>query len=624
MQKILVDIGGERKIVSLTQLQDLARKKYVDEDALVNVKGVPCRVGDVVAQLEEDGAENFTPPDPADSAQNPSPKPPQSTLDFDPEKDRLLNDAIEKLPRPLTHALPKNKSVRNRRPAPIPVHYVPYIKAAIVFAIMLFGVVFVALWRPNDPGEPQLDALSYEAPDREDWEHEEGTQPSQDGEKSHMEDWLDSYEASLEDRDEDLAAEPEDSALDDDPDPNGEPSRADDESRAEDWLDSYEDYPENRNKSHMEDWLDSYVASLEDRDEDLAAEPEDSALDDDPDPNGEPSRADDESRAEDWLDSYEDYPENRNKSLAAGPEVSIFSNDQEPTEDAEPFPAQEASQPKPLESFFEWANAPKKPEKELEKNVKTVPKPTVDHDAIAELFADVPANSRVVYVGSTRQLAETLAAYEGQVQTIVLESGSYELKGSIAVNGKLTLKSKSGDYAYTTILVAAEPAARAAFEISGGRLTLEGVTLKRAGSCPDEYALVAVDKGSAVANNCVLDGSADKGGRGLLLNGAGASANLKSSVFRGFNDGVYAFNWSSLTASNGCVFEENGRGATATHGADLNISGSSFIRNEVGVKVDANGSGSLDKCSFEENGFPYKVYQHSESAFKTSNCVGLD
>lgn len=559
MQKILVDIGGERKIVSLTQLQDLARKKYVDEDALVNVKGVPCRVGDVVAQLEEDGAENFTPPDPADSAQNPSPKPPQSTLDFDPEKDRLLNDAIEKLPRPLTHALPKNKSVRNRRPAPIPVHYVPYIKAAIVFAIMLFGVVFVALWRPNDPGEPQLDALSYEAPDREDWEHEEGTQPSQDGEKSHMEDWLDSYEASL-----------------------------------------------------------------EDRDEDLAAEPEDSALDDDPDPNGEPSRADDESRAEDWLDSYEDYPENRNKSLAAGPEVSIFSNDQEPTEDAEPFPAQEASQPKPLESFFEWANAPKKPEKELEKNVKTVPKPTVDHDAIAELFADVPANSRVVYVGSTRQLAETLAAYEGQVQTIVLESGSYELKGSIAVNGKLTLKSKSGDYAYTTILVAAEPAARAAFEISGGRLTLEGVTLKRAGSCPDEYALVAVDKGSAVANNCVLDGSADKGGRGLLLNGAGASANLKSSVFRGFNDGVYAFNWSSLTASNGCVFEENGRGATATHGADLNISGSSFIRNEVGVKVDANGSGSLDKCSFEENGFPYKVYQHSESAFKTSNCVGLD
>ena len=559
MQKILVDIGGERKIVSLTQLQDLVRRKYVDEDALVNVKGVPCRVGDVVAQLEEDGAENFTPPDPADSAQNPSPKPPQSTLDFDPEKDRLLNDAIEKLPRPLTHALPKNKSVRNRRPAPIPVHYVPYIKAAIVFAIMLFGVVFVALWRPNDPGEPQLDALSYEAPDREDWEHEEGTQPSQDGEKSHMEDWLDSYEASL-----------------------------------------------------------------EDRDEDLAAEPEDSALDDDPDPNGEPSRADDESRAEDWLDSYEDYPENRNKSLAAGPEVSIFSNDQEPTEDAEPFPAQEASQPKPLESFFEWANAPKKPEKELEKNVKTVPKPTVDHDAIAELFADVPANSRVVYVGSTRQLAETLAAYEGQVQTIVLESGSYELKGSIAVNGKLTLKSKSGDYAYTTILVAAEPAARAAFEISGGRLTLEGVTLKRAGSCPDEYALVAVDKGSAVANNCVLDGSADKGGRGLLLNGAGASANLKSSVFRGFNDGVYAFNWSSLTASNGCVFEENGRGATATHGADLNISGSSFIRNEVGVKVDANGSGSLDKCSFEENGFPYKVYQHSESAFKTSNCVGLD
>lgn len=559
MQKILVDIGGERKIVSLTQLQDLARKKYVDEDALVNVKGVPCRVGDVVAQLEEDGAENFTPPDPADSAQNPSPKPPQSTLDFDPEKDRLLNDAIEKLPRPLTHALPKNKSVRNRRPAPIPVHYVPYIKAAIVFAIMLFGVVFVALWRPNDPGEPQLDALSYEAPDREDWEHEEGTQPSQDGEKSHMEDWLDSYEASL-----------------------------------------------------------------EDRDEDLAAEPEDSALDDDPDPNGEPSRADDESRVEDWLDSYEDYPENRNKSLAAGPEISIFPTDQEPTEDAEPFPAQEASQPKPLESFFEWANAPKKPEKELEKNVKTVPKPTVDHDAIAELFADVPANSRVVYVGSTRQLAETLAAYEGQVQTIVLESGSYELKGSIAVNGKLTLKSKSGDYAYTTILVAAEPAARAAFEISGGRLTLEGVTLKRAGSCPDEYALVAVDKGSAVANNCVLDGSADKGGRGLLLNGAGASANLKSSVFRGFNDGVYAFNWSSLTASNGCVFEENGRGATATHGADLNISGSSFIRNEVGVKVDANGSGSLDKCSFEENGFPYKVYQHSESAFKTSNCVGLD
>lgn len=559
MQKILVDIGGERKIVSLTQLQDLARRKYVDEDALVNVKGVPCRVGDVVAQLEEDGAENFTPPDPADSAQNPSPKPPQSTLDFDPEKDRLLNDAIEKLPRPLKHALPKNKSVRNRRPAPIPVHYVPYIKAAIIFAIMLFGVVFVALWRSNDPGEPQLDALSYEAPDREDWEHEEGTQPSQDGEKSHM-----------------------------------------------------------------EDWLDSYKASLEDRDEDLAAEPEDSALDDDPDPNGEPSRADDESRVEDWLDSYEDYPENRNKSLAAGPEISIFPTDQEPTEDAEPFPAQEASQPKPLESFFEWANAPKKPEKELKKNVKTVPKPTVDHDAIAELFADVPANSRVVYVGSTRQLAETLAAYEGQVQTIVLESGSYKLKGSIAVNGKLTLKSKSGDYAYTTILVAAEPAARAAFEISGGRLTLEGVTLKRAGSCPDEYALVAVDKGSAVANNCVLDGSADKGGRGLLLNGAGASANLKSSVFRGFNDGVYAFNWSSLTASNGCVFEENGRGATATHGADLNISGASFIRNEVGVKVDANGSGSLDKCSFEENGFPYKVYQHSESAFKTSNCVGLD
>ena len=75
MQKILVDIGGERKIVSLTQLQDLVRKKYVDEDALVNVKGGPCRVGDVVAQLEEDGAENFTPPDPADSAQNPSPKP---------------------------------------------------------------------------------------------------------------------------------------------------------------------------------------------------------------------------------------------------------------------------------------------------------------------------------------------------------------------------------------------------------------------------------------------------------------------------------------------------------------------------------------------------------------------
>ena len=156
-------------------------------------------------------------------------------------------------------------------------------------------------------------------------------------------------------------------------------------------------------------------------------------------------------------------------------------------------------------------------------------------------------------------------------------------------------------------------------------MTLEGVTIKRNAPCSEEYALIAVDsKGEASIRNCVFDASGAEGGRGISVNGIGSSTTLESTTVKGFNDGVYAFNSSTLNVSNGCVFEENDRGATVANGAELTVSEATFTRNKIGVEVKTDGSGSLSKSSFKENDVPCKVDSYSEKKFKRTNNTGLD
>ena len=263
-----------------------------------------------------------------------------------------------------------------------------------------------------------------------------------------------------------------------------------------------------------------------------------------------------------------------------------------------------------------------------------VPAPllVVDHDKIFDDFFSYDARKNkipsTVTINSPKQLEQALAKLEGKSRTIVLtpNSAPYELKSSRSIEGSITIKGESDDPSDATILVVPESTTRSgALEVSGGKLTLEGVTIKRNAPCSEEYALIAVDsKGEASIRNCVFDASGAEGGRGISVNGIGSSTTLESTTVKGFNDGVYAFNSSTLNVSNGCVFEENDRGATVANGAELTVSEATFTRNKIGVEVKTDGSGSLSKSSFKENDVPCKVDSYSEKKFKRTNNTGLD
>lgn len=256
----------------------------------------------------------------------------------------------------------------------------------------------------------------------------------------------------------------------------------------------------------------------------------------------------------------------------------------------------------------------------------------VDHDKIfAKFFSYDEKKDKIpstVTVNSSQQLEQALAKLENKSQTIVLapNTAPYELKKSVKIEGEITIRGKSGNPLDAWILIVPESTPRlGAFEVSGGKLTLEGVTIKRNAPCSEEFALVSVDaKGEANINNCVFDALDAKSGRGVYVNGIGSSATLKNSTFKGFDDGVYVFNSSTTNVSDGCAFEENARGATVASGAELNVSDSSFTRNGVGVQAKMDGSGSLTKSTFENNDVPCEVDSYSEKKFKRTNNIGLN
>ncbi|MBR4752543.1 MAG: right-handed parallel beta-helix repeat-containing protein [Thermoguttaceae bacterium] len=285
-----------------------------------------------------------------------------------------------------------------------------------------------------------------------------------------------------------------------------------------------------------------------------------------------------------------------------------------------------------IETEPTYQSNPALPKQSVEEPTSAAPLLVVDHDKIfAEFFSNDARKDKTpstVTINSPKQLEQALAKLEGKSRTVVLKPNSapYELKKTATIEGTITIKGESDDPADATILVVPESTPRSgALAVSGGKLTLEGVTIKRNAPCSEEFALVSVDaKGEANVTNCVFDASDAKGGRGVYVNGIGSSATLESTTFKGFDDGVYAFNSSTSTVANGCAFEENARGATVANGAELNVSDSSFTRNGVGVQAKTDGTGSLAKCAFENNDVPCEVDSYSENKFKRTNNIGLD
>ncbi len=263
---------------------------------------------------------------------------------------------------------------------------------------------------------------------------------------------------------------------------------------------------------------------------------------------------------------------------------------------------------------------------------KAEPLLVVDHDRIYSDFfsynllaGNIP---KFVTIDSPEELDQALTQLGDKTRTIILKPSSipYNLNNSTSIVGSVTIKGESGNPSDAIILVVPESTTQlGALEVSGGKLTLEGVTVKRDASCSEEYALVAVNtKGEACLNNCVLDATGAEGGRGVSVVGIGSSVKLEGVSFKGFADGVYAYSSSRMSVSNKCVFEENERGATVGDGAELIVSDSSFTRNKTGVQVKTDGTGSLTNSSFEDNDVPCVVDTYSERKFKRSNNKGFN
>lgn len=579
MQRIIVEVVGKRKTVTVDQLRELLRRNYVSTNTELLIDGKVCRVGDVYAQLL-DGASILTltesTPQPSKKSAPISfgkisdPKGAESPLfDIDPNKGEdffpVPEDAVK-------DANSSSKSTVNK---------IGYkIAIAGVAILVLIGSIVALLSKnasQNHINESQLARATSEGIN-----DQEKTQRGQ----TETNEQVDYSDERLFDFDE-YANEQK--------------------TNKNDFSDVENESPETEEISNSEQ-----IQETDDSDENIIGRDHDDFYVDE---------NNDEHKKEDASGSS-------SESTEIGSDFDfIWKTEDEEQDKLEKNAAKPAYDPSSKNDRFTQQTA-----QSVKESTAATPLLVVDHDKIfADFFSNEAKKNKIpttITVSSSKQLEQTLAKLDDKPHTIILKQSPepYELRDTSTIASSITIKGESDNPSDTTILVVPDSTKRlGALEVSGGKLTLEGVTIKRNASCSEEYALVSVDsKGEANITNCVFDASSGWGGRGVSAVGIGSSAILENVSFIGFADGVYAFSSSRMRASNKCVFEANERGATVGDGAELIVSDSSFTRNKTGVQVKTDGTGSLTNSSFENNDVPCVVDSYSERKFKRSNNKGLE
>ncbi len=609
MQHIAVEVIGKKKVVTVAQLRDLVRRNYVSSDAKLSIDGVDCRLDDVRDQLLN-GATTLAPPvSSPKSAGKPAPSKRDRSREtggadsplFDPFADS--ND--EDFPPPPPFPRPRNNSndvdSSSRRRSSKSDYKTKIIPIGIAVFILICAIAFLSTGEKSDrqalsARRAPSETAEENAPIGKQKEQASASEQADASDAPSFE--FDKHAGSKTDKNDFFEFEEDSESVDF----AGEKETLNANDDARERAGSKTD-----NNDFFEFEEDSGFVDFTSGEETLNAN----------DDEGEREEEEEEEKPGEHTDFFEanldlsDRWDGKNDANAASAQEDSVARRNPGT------PPEIPANP-PLQT--------------VETSEGAEPLLVVDHEKIfADFFSKAAKKNKIpstITINAPNELEPALANPGSKPRTIILEPSSvpYKLNSSAVVEGVVTIKGKSGAPSDATIAIVAETTPRSgAFVVSGGKLTLEGVALKRFGSSSDEYALVAVDaRGEAVVADCEFASLDACGGRGVSVVGVGSSVKLNRVSFKGFADGVYAFGSSRADASNNCVFEECDSGATVADGAELNITDSTFRRDKIGVQVKADGSGVATKSSFEENEVPYVVDPYSERKFKITDNAGLD